>query len=62
MDSVIRGDNFHTRKNRPLPGIQFRHDSFSKKPRQEEEQIPENQRALFGLWLRRLPERLASGL
>jgi len=42
--------------------MQFRHDSFSKKPGLEEkERIPENQLALFGLWLRRLPERLHSG-
>jgi hypothetical protein len=39
--------------------MRFGHDSFSKKPLQEtEERIPGNQLALFGLRLRRLPERL----
>lgn len=42
--------------------MRFGEDSFSRKPGQEqEERIQWNQLALFGLWLRGLPERLHSG-
>jgi hypothetical protein len=44
MDTVIRGDDFHTRKNRLLSRMRFGQDSFSKKLGQEEERIPRNQR------------------
>jgi len=47
----IRGDKFHTPKNRPLLRMRFRHDSFSKKTGQEEgKRIRWNQVAPFGLW------------
>src|SRR6266566_1706963 len=32
MDSVIRGDGFHTWTNRSLPRMRFGNDSFSKEP------------------------------
>jgi hypothetical protein len=42
--------------------MRFGEDSFSKKAGQEEEErIPRNKVALFGLWLRRVPERLRGG-
>jgi hypothetical protein len=42
--------------------MRFGEDSFSKKTGQEEEErIPRNKVALFGLWLRRVPERLRGG-
>jgi hypothetical protein len=42
--------------------MRFRQDSFSKNPeQQEEERIRWNQVALFGMWLRSIPERLRSG-
>jgi hypothetical protein len=42
--------------------MRFREDSFSKEPEQEEEErMPRNQVALFGLRLRRIPERLHAG-
>jgi hypothetical protein len=57
--SRIRGEAFHTPKNRPLPRVSFEEDGFSRKPGQEaEERISGNKVALFGLWLRGLPEWL----
>ncbi|MCM3901626.1 MAG: hypothetical protein ND866_07955 [Pyrinomonadaceae bacterium] len=42
--------------------MRFREDSFSKEPEQEEEErMPRNQVALFGLRLLRVPDRLRGG-
>ena len=50
---------FLAAQNRALSGMRFRENSFSRKSDQEEEdEIPRNQLALFGLCLRRVPERL----
>jgi hypothetical protein len=61
LDSVIRGGDFRTRKNRLLPRMRFGQERFSKRSGQGEERIPRNQLAVFRLWLRRVPERLYGG-
>jgi hypothetical protein len=52
----IRGDDFHTRKNRPVPRTRCGHDSFPKSRGRKR-----NQLALFRVRLRRFPERQRGG-